>query len=134
MNRHYKVVSSPQVSLAAIHSRWFLGSWMNFAFLFSARGTVLFFFFFCTVEKRFAKTQGKGTCKKKRWRYDETIIHGHVQMQLLLKSGVLKRRKNNKNKTFDKKIGDVWFEIILNNLKNIFLLKFKKWNNWKLEI
>lgn len=53
-------------------------------------------------------------------------------MQPLLKSGVLKRRKNNKNKTFDKKIGDVWFEIILNNLKNIFLLKFKKWNNWKL--
>lgn len=80
---------------------------MNFAFLFSARGTVLFFFFFCTVEKRFAKTQGKGTCKKKRWRYDETIIHGHVQMQPLLKSGVLKRRKNDKNKTFDNKIGDV---------------------------
>lgn len=65
-------------------------------------------------------------CKKKRWRYDETIIHGHIQMQLLLKSGVLKRsqRKNNKNKIFEwitirKEIEDVLFEIILNNLKNI---------------
>lgn len=56
--------------------------------------------FFCREKIR--EDTRKGTCKKKRWRYDETIIHGHIQMQLL-KSGVLKRsqRKNNKNKIFE---------------------------------
>lgn len=51
---------------------------MNFAFLFSARGTVLFFF--CTGREKIREGA----------RNDETIVHGRIQMRSFLKSRVLK--------------------------------------------